>query len=117
MDMIYKIDDAIGKTIRGIAMSDNESEVAVAFADDTACVLRAEAVEGCEPEIVLGACLNVLNFGARSLVEAGIVTREHVAELVREEDEKRLAEQEAYDRKTYERLRKKFEGTQKTGGE
>ena len=116
MDMIYKIDDAIGKTIRGIAMSDNESEVAVAFTDDTACVLRAEAVEGCEPEIVL-TCLNVLNFGARSLVEAGIVTREHVAELVREEEEKANARQEDHDRAVYERLRKKFEGTQKTGGE
>ena len=104
------INDAVGRTISGVAWSACSSVLVIAFTDGSVAALKARVpTYSRDPEIEV-AQFSLGSIPADDIVRLGIATHAEVDDWDRAWRAKRKAEREAADRALYERLRAKFGG-------
>jgi hypothetical protein len=105
---ILTLGDVVGKTITGYKFAAYGGQLAILVDDDSVVLLGTSGGYDGDAEIEEMERFDAGSFGVTAAIESGLVTRDELdaAERQRREDNDRILEN--HDRKTYERLKKKF---------
>lgn len=105
------INDAIGKTLEGVAFGLYFEQAVLAFTDGTFSTLQAHN-HGDGDLSIAPATLDLTAFGDRELAAVGVATLQEIDDFRDARDamdnEKRLKQEEARDRAEFERLKRKY---------
>jgi hypothetical protein len=103
------IEQAIGKTLVAYAFSEDSGQAVLVFTDNTFSTLGVSTGYEIGYEHIIEDKLNPEKFGDTLLIKANIYSEEELAIMWDKLDEIDKANEEASERKAYERLRRKFE--------
>jgi hypothetical protein len=107
-----KLTGAIGKIVAAVEFSRFNGQCVIAFTDGMFSTLGVEPGYDRGDNSIMSDPLDVFDFGDVELVRSGIVTAEELSDMrhVRDAHERieQQAQQDASDRKEFERLKRKF---------
>jgi len=108
MSKEISVNKAIGKTVSGIAFSNQRNQFAIGFADGTFTAIEIVRNGHCDDEMC-PAEFDVYSFTKEDVVTNNIMSAEDFVEIAHEREGQRNAMVEQCERDQYERLKQKFE--------